>query len=245
MDEVGEDVRLQKYMAECGVASRRKCEEIINAGRVMVNGILVVEQGIQVEPEVDTVAVDGQIISHCQQKLYLMLHKPKGVVTTVSDQFGRKNVLDLIQCSQRIFPVGRLDYDTEGLLLLTNDGEFAYQLTHPKCEIEKCYEAKVKGIPDEKDLKKLRTGIEIDGRLTAPAKAEWKNNKLYLTIHEGRNRQVRKMLDGVGHPVIELKRISLGKLQLGELPVGHWRNLTKEELILLENERNYKKIKDI
>ena len=238
-------MRLQKYMAECGVASRRKCEEMIEQGRVTVNNVIVVQQGIQVEPENDIVCVDGTPISHCQQKVYLMLNKPKRVVTTVSDQFGRKNVLDLIQCNQRIFPVGRLDYDTEGLLLLTNDGEFAYRLTHPKCEIEKCYEATVKGIPDEKDLLQLQTGIELEGKMTAPAKAEWKNGKLYLTIHEGRNRQVRKMMDAVGHSVIELKRISLGTLQLGDLPLGEWRYLSKEELILLENKSNLKKMKEI
>ncbi len=226
-------MRLQKYMAECGVASRRKCEEIISQGRVTVNDAVVLTQGVQVEPDRDVVKVDGTIIGLQVQKVYLMLNKPRGVVTTVSDQFGRKNVIDFIPVPERIFPVGRLDYDTEGLLLLTNDGEFAYQLTHPKNEVEKCYLAKVNGVPNEEQLDQLRHGVVIDGKKTAPAKAEWIEGWVKLTIHEGRNRQVRKMLEAVGHPVTELKRISVGPVRLGELPVGKWRDLTEEELSLL------------
>ena len=142
-------MRLQKYMAECGVASRRKCEEIINQGRVKVNGTVVTAQGVQIDPETDAIEVDGQMIAVQEQKIYIMLNKPKGVITSVSDQFGRKSVLDLIDCPYRLFPVGRLDYDTEGLLLLTNDGEFAYRMTHPGHMVEKCYVAKVKGIPNQ------------------------------------------------------------------------------------------------
>lgn len=223
-------MRLQKYMAECGVASRRKCEELISQGRVAVNGVTVNTQGCQIDPQKDRVEVDGREIGLEEEKVYLMLHKPTGVVTTVSDQFGRRNVLELVDCPYRLFPVGRLDYDTQGLLLLTNDGEFAYQLTHPKYVIDKCYLATVKGIPDESDLEQLRTGVVIDGKKTAPAKAEADKNQVYLTIHEGRNRQVRKMLDAVGHPVLKLKRISVGGVLLGDLPVGHWRPLTKEEI---------------
>ena len=227
-------MRLQKYMAECGVASRRKCEEMINQRRVKVNGTFVESQGLQIIPGTDRVEVDGHEITLQEQKVYLMLNKPKGVITTVSDQFGRKSVLDLIECPYRIFPVGRLDYDTEGLLLLTNDGEFSYQMTHPGHMVEKCYLAKVKGIPQESASEQLRSGVMIEGRLTAPAKAEWEKGAVKLTIHEGRNRQVRKMLEAVGHPVQELKRISVGKLLLGNLPVGQWRYLTQEEVELLK-----------
>ncbi|MBE7043470.1 MAG: rRNA pseudouridine synthase [Ruminococcaceae bacterium] len=226
-------MRLQKYMAECGVASRRKCEEIINQGRVKVNGTVVTAQGVQIDPETDAIEVDGQMIAVQEQKIYIMLNKPKGVITSVSDQFGRKSVLDLIDCPYRLFPVGRLDYDTEGLLLLTNDGEFAYRMTHPGHMVEKCYVAKVKGIPNQAALERLRFGVEIEGKKTAPAKAEWENEAVVLTIHEGRNRQVRKMLETVGHPVQELKRVSVGNLLLGNLPVGQWRYLNQNELELL------------
>ena len=231
-------MRLQKYMAECGVASRRKCEEIIAQGRVMLNGVVVVQQGEQVDPEWDTVTVDGVSIKHNAAPVYIMLHKPCGVVTTASDQFGRRTVLDLVDVPQRIYPVGRLDYDTEGLLLLTNDGAFAYQMTHPGHEIEKTYLATVEGVPGKEILEKLRCGILLEGRLTAPAKAKptgtvGGKSRVLLTIHEGRNRQVRKMFQAVGFPVISLKRISIGKLSLGTLPVGEWRYLTPEELAFL------------
>lgn len=235
-------MRLQKYMAECGVASRRKCEEIISQGRVTVNDVVVTMQGVQVEPETDLVKVDGCVIGMEEQKVYLMLNKPTGVVTTASDQFGRKTVLDLISVPFRIFPVGRLDYDTEGLLFLTNDGEFAYEMTHPGHQVDKCYLAKVQGVPDEKALEKLRQGVVIDGRKTAPAKAEWKEGRVVLTIHEGRNRQVRKMLESVGHPVIELKRIAVGQVGLGDLALGQWRYLTeREKILLLKKEENTRK----
>lgn len=235
-------MRLQKYMAECGVASRRKCEDIISQGRVTVNDAVVITQGVQVNPETDVVKVDGLVIGIPEKKVYLMLNKPKGVVTTVSDQFGRKSVIDLISLPYRIFPVGRLDYDTEGLLLLTNDGEFAYEMTHPKNQVEKCYLAKVRGVPDDEALEKLRQGVVIDGRKTAPAKAEWKEGWVQLTIYEGRNRQVRKMMEAVGHPVVELKRISVGQVQLGDLPLGQWRYLTEEEKkILIKKEDNERK----
>ncbi len=231
-------MRLQKYMAECGVASRRKCEEMIAQGRVMVNGQQIVRQGVQVDPEKDQVKVDGTLL-HLQKRLvYIMLNKPKGVVTTVSDQFGRKNVTDLVEYHDRIFPVGRLDYDTEGLLLLTNDGNFAYQMTHPGRQVDKCYQAFVRGIPGEKALEQLRRGVMLDGRNTAPAKAELigtngENGWVELVIHEGRNRQVRRMLETVGFPVLRLRRISVGGVGLGALPSGKWRFLTEEELTLL------------
>lgn len=217
-------------MAECGVASRRKCEEMITAGRVKVNGKTVAVQGVQVNPAEDSVEVDGRVISRTQKKVYLMLNKPKGVVTTASDQFGRKTVLDLVDCSDRIFPVGRLDYDTEGLLLLTNDGAFAYRMTHPGHRVDKRYRAVVSVRPDEGALERLRRGVVIDGKKTAPAKAEWKDGAVELTICEGRNRQVRKMLSAIGHPVLELKRLSVGTLVLGGLPVGQWRYLTDGEV---------------
>lgn len=222
------------------MASRRKCEEMIAAGRVHVNGKTVAVQGVQVDPETDCVEVDGRVISRTQRHVYLMLNKPKGVVTTASDQFGRKTVLDCIGSSERIFPVGRLDYDTEGLLLLTNDGAFAYCLTHPGHRVDKRYRAVVAGQPDESALERLRRGVVIDGRKTAPAKAEWKNGAVELTIFEGRNRQVRKMLAAVGHPVLELKRLSVGTLSLGDLPVGQWRYLTDREADRLRRTANAK-----
>ena len=235
-------MRLQKYMAECGVASRRKCEEMIEQGRVTVNGEQVTRQGVQIDPDRDQIWVDGKKLCPRDQLVYVMLNKPKGVVTTASDQFGRKNVVDLVDCSCRIFPVGRLDYDTEGLLFLTNDGDFAYRMTHPGHRIDKCYLALVKGIPGEQTLEQLRRGVELDGRKTAPAKAELagtegENGLVRLTIHEGRNRQVRRMLEQVGFPVLSLRRISVGGVRLGTLPVGKWRHLTREELAALQRER--------
>lgn len=228
--------RLQKYMARCGVASRRKCEELIVQGRVKVNGRTVKELGVKIDPDADRVEVDGKALKEEKRKVYIMLNKPAGYVTTVRDQFGRPTVLDLVKgVKERIYPVGRLDYDTRGLLLLTNDGKFAHYMTHPSHQIEKVYHATVKGIPSEENLERLRRGIKIEGYVTSPAKAaiikKYKDRALLeLTIREGRNRQVRKMCDAIGHPVIKLKRMQIGKLKLGNLKEGEWRYLEKEEL---------------
>ena len=235
--------RLQKVMAHAGVASRRKSEEIIKQGRVKVNGEVVTEMGIKVEPEVDEIEVDGKIISK-EKRVYLLLYKPLGYVTTVDDPRGRKTVLDLIDdIKQRIYPVGRLDYNTSGLLLLTNDGELTYVLTHPSYEIEKTYLVETEGYVDDKKLEKLEKGVELSDGITAPAKVKLKdrdsfNTKFALTIHEGRNRQVRRMCKKISNPVKKLERIKFANLSLEGLEPGDSRELTKKELKKLKNLKN-------
>ena len=237
-----EEIRLQKYIAMCGLASRRGAEKLITEGRVTVNGVKVDELGTCVTGE-ETILVDGKKIKPVNKKIYIMLNKPTGYVTTVKDQRpDRSTVMDLLKdVGDRIYPVGRLDYNTEGLLLLTNDGDFTYAVTHPAHETKKMYEAHVSGILTHIAAQKLEKGVVIDGKKTAPAKVEiiaHKNNSsiIQLTIHEGRNRQVRKMCSVVGHPVITLKRKSVGSLKLGNLPLGKWRHLTPAEVkAVLEN----------
>jgi len=230
-----EDMRLQKFLAEAGVASRRKAEELIRQGRVRVNGVQVTVMGTKVS-EGDLVEVDGKKVVLKEKKVYIMLHKPVGVVTTVKDQISRKTVIDLIAyVDERIFLVGRLDYDTSGLLLLTNDGDFTYRLTHPKHEMKKVYIAEVKGTPTAEDIEAFERGIAIGDYVTAPGRLrvikEGKaSSTVEITIHEGRNRQVRKMCDAIGHPVIRLKRVAIGNLKLGNLREGSWRYLSEEEL---------------
>lgn len=235
--------RLQKVMAHAGVASRRKSEEIIKQGRVKVNGEIVTEMGIKVEPEVDEIEVDGNIISK-EKKVYLLLYKPLGYVTTADDPRGRKTVLDLIDdVKQRIYPVGRLDYNTSGLLLLTNDGQLTYVLTHPSYEIEKTYLVEAKGYVDDNKLEKLEKGIKLSDGITAPARIELKDRdsfitKFTLTIHEGRNRQVRRMCKKVSNPVKSLQRIKFANLSLKGLEPGDYRELTTKELKKLQNLKN-------
>ena len=230
-----EEMRLQKYLAMCSVASRRGAEEMIAEGRVSVNGTVVTEMGIKVTDK-DTVAVDGKTISLAKKKIYIMLNKPTGCVTTVTDDRGRQTVMDYVSdIPDRIYPVGRLDYNTEGLLILSNDGDFTYGLTHPKHEKEKGYEALVKGIMLHNAADKLKRGVYIDGRKTAPAEVEVKEHRrnsslVEITIHEGRNRQVRKMCEAVGHEVLALKRVSVGGVELGKLAPGKWRHLTEVEI---------------
>ncbi|RKD34537.1 pseudouridine synthase [Thermohalobacter berrensis] len=234
-------MRLQKFMAKCGVASRRKSEKIILDGRVKVNGKVITELGYKVNPDKDIVKVDNRLIKLEDEKVYIALNKPVGYVTTVSDQFNRPTVIDLIKgVKQRIYPIGRLDYDTSGLLILTNDGDLTYKLTHPKHEVVKTYIAQIKGIPNEVELKKFREGIEIDGRITAKAKIKVlkKYNStsiVEIQIHEGRNRQIRKMCEKINHPVVKLKRIKIGNLILGNLKEGNWRYLNKSEIKYLKN----------
>ena len=210
---MAELMRLQKYMALCGVASRRAAENLITAGCVMVNNHTVTELGTKVNPDKDRVTVNGKAIFPPQKNVYIMLNKPRGYVTTAKDNFDRKTVLDLIPSHLgRLFPVGRLDYDSEGLLLLTNDGDFTYRLTHPRHEVTKSYLVLVSGVPSEQALSALRNGVVIDGRKTMPAKAELKRSEseksvLLITILEGRNRQVRKMCAAVGHEVLRLRRV--------------------------------------
>ncbi|ACL69480.1 pseudouridine synthase [Halothermothrix orenii] len=232
--------RLQKYMAHAGVASRRKSEKIITQGRVKVNGKIVTELGTKIDPDKDIVEVDGRVISK-EKYVYILLNKPVGYITSVSDPHGRKTVTGLIKgVSQRIYPVGRLDYDTSGLLILTNDGELTYVLTHPSHMVEKTYRVEVKGFPSDEVLKKLETGVKLKDGLTAPArvsavKRKEKNTIFNLTIHEGRNRQVRRMCDKIGFPVVNLKRIAFGPLNLKGLKTGQYRFLTEKEVKALKN----------
>ncbi|HHU51311.1 MAG TPA: rRNA pseudouridine synthase [Firmicutes bacterium] len=237
--------RLQKFMARCGVASRRQAEKMIIAGRVSVNSRVVLEPGHKIDPENDQVLVDGRHIRPEAEKVYILLHKPEGYVTTVHDPQGRPTVLDLVNRAPqlqwiRLFPVGRLDYNTTGLLLLTNDGGLAYALTHPRYQVEKTYEVLVKGVPSSDALTALRKGILLEDGLTAPAKVDifaFKagNAILRLVIHEGRKRQVRRMCQAIGHPVLALQRIALGPLKLGCLEPGAFRRLSGEELRLLKS----------
>lgn len=233
-------IRLQKYLAEAQVASRRKAEEIILQGRVRVNGEIITELGTKVESDRDIVTVDGKKVQISKKMVYIMLNKPEGCVTTVKDQFERKSVLDYVSdVKERVYPVGRLDYDTSGLLLLTNDGDLTYKLTHPKHNIEKTYIAMVDREPSMEDLESFKKGLFIDGRKTAPAEIEIvkksKLTTLNIKIHEGRNRQVRKMCAAIGCNVVRLKRISEGNLELGKLEKGTYRYLTDEEIKYLKS----------
>ena len=230
-------MRLQKYMAMCGVAARRKCEEIIREGRVAVNGETVTEMGTLVQ-EGDVVTLDGERIQPEEKKVYILYHKPAGEVTTVSDDKGRETVLDRFRdLPVRVYPVGRLDYDSEGLLLLTNDGELAQRLTHPSCEVDKTYLVRIVGSLTKEEHDRLRRGLYMEGdeRRTWPARVGivrtgevWSD--VLVTIHEGRNRQVRRMMDAVGHRVVMLRRVRFGPLELGGLRRGEWRELTAEEI---------------
>ncbi len=230
-----EAMRLQKYMAECGVASRRKAEEMIAQGRVTVNGVLITEMGTQVEED-DEVRLDGQVIRPEAEKRYVMYHKPAGEVTTVSDPEGRKCVLDHFRdYPVRLYPVGRLDYDSEGLLLLTNDGALTERMLHPSHQVDKTYVARVEGKVSPEEARRLRDGILLDDHKTAPAKVriikqEALASVVLVTIHEGRNRQVRRMFEETGHKVMQLRRVRFGPLDLGDLPRGKWRELTAEEV---------------
>ena len=238
-----EEMRLQKYMAECGVASRRKCEEYIQNGNVKVNGVVETTLGTKINVEKDIVEVFDKVIGK-ENKVYILLNKPVGYVTTVNDEKGRSTVMELLKdIKEKVVPVGRLDMYTSGLLLLSNDGEFIYKVTHPKHETTKTYIAKTRGIPTEKDIEKLKTGVVIDGYTTSPAKVEIllkdkKNDisRIWIQIHEGRNRQVRKMCEAVGLSVIALKREGVGNLTCEGLEKGSYRHLTEEEVKeILEN----------
>ena len=227
-------MRLQKYMAECGVSSRRRAEDMIREGRVSVNGLVITEMGVQVEEE-DTVRVDGQIIRPEAEKMYIMYHKPAGEVTTAHDPEGRRCVLDHFRdFPVRLYPVGRLDYDSEGLLLLTNDGALTERLLHPSHQVDKTYLARVTGTVGQDTLRLLRQGVMLDDHKTSPAKARLVRQEalaalVLVTIHEGRNRQVRRMFEAAGHQVLQLRRVRFGPLDLGDLPRGQWRALSPEE----------------
>lgn len=229
-------MRLQKYLALCGVASRRNAEKMILDGKIMVNGITVTEMGVQVDENSDRVTVEGTPVFPETEKHYLVYNKPIGEVTTVSDPEGRATVMDRFRdYPVRLFPVGRLDYDSEGLLLLTNDGDLMNRLLHPSHEVRKVYLVKASNRVTEEEMFHLRKGVMIDGRLTSPAEVrliryETFDTVLLVSIHEGRNRQVRKMLEAVGHQVVHLKRVEFGPVALKDLPLGQWRRLTDAEV---------------
>ena len=233
-----EEMRLQKYLASCGVASRRKCEELILEGKVEVNGNFVTELGTKINPEKDEVKYNGNVVKLEEEKIYILLNKPIGYVTTVKEQFGRDMVLDLVKVNKRIVPVGRLDMYTSGALILTNDGEFVNKLTHPSHEIDKTYNVTLKGIVTKEDIENLKNGVEIDdGYITKPAKAkilkideEKKISRVQITIHEGKNRQVRKMCEVVGRKVLALHRTKIGNIGVKDLPLGKWRYLRDDEV---------------
>ena len=228
------EIRLQKWLSQSGIASRRKAEELILAGQVAVNGVVITELGARADTTCDEVTVNGRPCVINAAKIYIALHKPEGVITTVSDPFNRPTVMDFIPADMHCFPVGRLDYDTSGLLILTNDGDFAERLAHPKHEMIKTYEATVKGIPKSKALAAFRSGLVIDGHCTAPCDIEIikkePNAKVRIKLHEGRNRQVRKMCEAIGHPVLKLKRVEIGPVKLGRLARGRWRYFTVLEM---------------
>lgn len=233
-------VRLQKYLADCGVASRRGSEEIIRSGRVCVNGEAVTEMGVKIDEDNDLVTVDDVPVRPQKKMVYIMLNKPVGFVTTVNDDKGRDTVMDLVSdIPVRIYPVGRLDYDTEGLLLMTNDGDLTYKITHPKSNVKKTYIAEVTGNISMETVTRLRNGVVVDGVRTSPAQvqvigATRLGTKLEVTIHEGRNRQVRKMFEAVGCIVKRLKRTKEAGLTLGHLPLGKWRKLSESEVNMLK-----------
>lgn len=232
------EIRLAKYLAQCGVASRRKAEELIAAGLVQVNGETVRELGRKVDPETDRVTVEGRAVAPAQERIYLVLHKPAGYVTTVRDPWGRPTVMDLVPEKYgrfRLFPAGRLDQNTTGLLFLTNDGEAALALTHPRYQVLKVYEALVQGVPKAGTLRRLREGIRLEDGITFPAKVdilrvEEGNATLRITVHEGRKRLIRRMCRAAGHPVLALKRVAIGPLVLGDLPPGKTRLLQPAEV---------------
>ena len=236
-----EEIRLQKFMADCGIASRRKCEEYIVSGQVKVNGI-VAELGTKINPKQDVVEYKGKKVKYLNiDKVYILLNKPIGYVTTVNDQFSRQTVLDLVkEINTRVVPVGRLDMYTSGALILTNDGEFVYKVTHPKYEIEKTYVATITGIIQKKEVEELRKGVDIGGYITKPAKVkiikidEKKNiSRIEIVIHEGKNREVRKMCEKIGHKVRALHRSKIGKIDVKDLKIGSWRYLSKNEIEFL------------
>lgn len=233
--------RLQKYLANNGIAARRKCEEYILEGRVKVNGQVVTELGTKINPEIDIVEFDEKKVEKVEQHVYILLNKPIGYVTTVKDQFDRPTVLDLVKTKEKVIPVGRLDMYTSGALLLTNDGEFVNKITHPKNEVEKTYTVTVKGIVNNDDVEKLENGVEIpmddETFVTGKAKVkilkteEEKNfSRLQITIHEGKNREVRKMCEAIGRKVLALHRRKIGKLDVKSLKIGQWRYLSDYEI---------------
>ena len=236
-----EEIRLQKFLAEAGIASRRKCEEHIEQGRVKVNN-QIATLGMKVNPDIDEVLFDNKRIENKEELVYILLNKPIGYVTTSKDQFSRDSVLDLVKVKQRIVPVGRLDMYTSGALLLSNDGDFVYKITHPKHEIDKTYTVTLKGIVTNEEVEKLRNGVEIEDYITKPAKVkilktdiEKDMSRLEITIHEGKNRQVRKMCEAIDKKVQALHRSKIGNIGVKDLKLGTWRYLSKQEIEYLKS----------
>lgn len=233
---MSEQIRLQKYLAQCGVCSRRKAEEHISQGLVLVDGKRITTMGVTVTPGVSKVTFKGKPITTKEKTMYYLLNKPKGYVTTLKDPQGRPVVTSLIKdCSARLFPVGRLDLDTEGALILTNDGSLAQKIQHPSHKTDKTYEALVRGNPSDEALRKLEKGIPLDGKMTSPATItrlgkKGRNSLIEIIIHEGRKRQVKKMFSYINHPVLELKRTAYGKLRLGKLSIGKYRLLSASDI---------------
>ena len=232
-----EPIRLQKFLAEAGIASRRKCEQLILDGKISVNGQTVQELGTKIVPNVDKITYCGKPVENQKNKVYILLNKPIGYVTTAKDQFNRDTVLNLVKVKERIVPVGRLDMYTSGALILTNDGEFVYKVTHPKHEITKTYTVTVKGIIQNEEVEKLKQGVQIEDYTTRPAKVkilktdlEKDISRLEITIHEGKNRQVRKMCESVGRKVLALHRSKIGNIGVKDLKLGTWRYMKKQEI---------------
>ena len=232
--------RLQKYLANVGIASRRKCEELIIQGKIKVNGKIVTELGTKINPEKDIIEYENNKITNNKKNVYILLNKPIGYVTTVEDQFNRDTVLDLIKIKERIVPVGRLDMYTSGALLLSNDGDFIYKITHPKHEVEKTYTVTIKGIIKQEEVEQLKNGVKIEDYITRPARVkilktdeEKDISRLEIIIHEGKNRQVRKMCEAIGKKVLALHRSKIQNISVKDLKLGEWRYLTQKEILNL------------
>ncbi len=235
---INDEIRLQKYLANNGILSRRKAEEAILEGKVMVDGKVVTELGTKINPSINKVEYEGKLVKNEEEKVYVLLNKPIGYVTTVKDQFNRDIVTDLIKgVKVKLLPVGRLDMYTSGALILTNDGDFIYRVTHPKHEIEKTYNVTLRGAIEKAQIQELEKGVKIEDYITKPAKvkilkidSEKNISRIQITIHEGKNRQVRKMCEAVGKKVLALHRAKIGFLDVKDLKVGEWRYLTKKEI---------------
>ena len=240
-----EEIRLQKFLSNAGVCSRRKAEEYILEGKVKVNRQVVYELGIKINPLKDEVIFDGKTVKLAEDKVYILLNKPIGYVTTVKEQFGRPTVIELLKgVKQRVLPVGRLDMYTSGAIILTNDGDFVYKVTHPKYEIEKTYQVTVKGIVTNEDIERLSNGVKIDDYISGKAKVkilkidqDKKISRIQITIHEGKNREVRKMCMAIGKSVIALHRSKIENIDVKSLKLGEWRYLSKEEILRLKNKK--------